>query len=240
MQNSNILLINDFIQPNALTEKLLEEEFPGFRVRHANEARLQERWLRKDEDLAWEIFNYHNPAICIIELTFHKKKMLNLVKRIIEKNANTKIIYLLKEKASVKDWQQLIRPKAFMLIDEANSIDAVLKRLRSVLKIKQAPPREIQIGRLKIDTQQKLVWIADELITDIEGILYDVLEYLAIEQERTVTSRELLDNIWQGDPEATKENLQKYISQLRKYIYDNGNILIDSIRFGYKLNIVYR
>jgi DNA-binding winged helix-turn-helix (wHTH) protein/Tol biopolymer transport system component len=92
------------------------------------------------------------------------------------------------------------------------------------------------IADFKIDISRSVV-IRNELHTQIEPKVLQVLLLLAKRQNEVVTHKEIMDHIWQGT-EVVPNALQRCIAILRKVLIDNAKsptIIATHPRMGYRL-----
>ena len=92
------------------------------------------------------------------------------------------------------------------------------------------------IADIKIDISRSVV-IRNELHTQIEPKVLQVLLLLAKRQNEVVTHKEIMDHIWQGT-EVVPNALQRCIAILRKVLIDNAKsptIIATHPRIGYRL-----
>jgi len=73
----------------------------------------------------------------------------------------------------------------------------------------------IEIGVVKVDTASKRAFVSD-----VEVVLpkkeYAILEYLVLHRGQAITSRSLIDHIWENDMKDAFNSLRVHLSHLRK------------------------
>jgi DNA-binding response OmpR family regulator len=112
-------------------------------------------------------------------------------------------------------------------------------RVRSVLRRKKLDGSNYIIcDNLKIDTDQRMVWVNERLLA-LNRKEYDVLLYLAINKNRLVNKSALAEHVW-GDyiDEANSfDFIYSQIKNLRKKLKDHdAGIEIQAVYgIGYKL-----
>ena len=95
---------------------------------------------------------------------------------------------------------------------------------------------QIKIGKLEINTARRLITYKDNKI-DLSPKEYRILEYMAINHERTISTEELIGHVWSDDDALFSNSIKVHISSLRKKLYNNcGKDMIRNIRgLGYIL-----
>lgn len=89
---------------------------------------------------------------------------------------------------------------------------------------------EIKIDHLVIDTAQKMVFHHGENIK-LTPKEYAILEYLGINQGRTVSAEELIEHVWESDADLFSVSIKVHMSKLRKKLEDTtGKNYIETIR----------
>ncbi len=114
----------------------------------------------------------------------------------------------------------------------------LLARIRSCLKRKvQEPEPILQCGRLKIDFQQRTVYVEEKEI-HLTAREYSLLQILARKKGGVVLQSQLLKEVWGKEHEKDTHYLRIYIAQLRRKIEINPSepdILITELGVGYRL-----
>ena len=113
----------------------------------------------------------------------------------------------------------------------------LLARLRALLRRGSARlPPVVAHGPLSLDPARHRCR-KDGVELDLTPREFEVLRYLLVHQEETVTKQELLDHVW-GDNDAADHNVvQVYVSSLRRKIDTEGQpSLIETVRgVGYRM-----
>jgi DNA-binding response OmpR family regulator len=113
----------------------------------------------------------------------------------------------------------------------------LLARLRALLRRGSARlPPVLAHGPLSLDPARHRCG-KDGVELDLTPREFEVLRYLLVHQEETVTKQELLDHVW-GDNDAADHNVvQVYVSSLRRKIDTEGQpSLIETVRgVGYRM-----
>lgn len=116
--------------------------------------------------------------------------------------------------------------------------EAILRRLRSLFEGEMAI---LQIGQLTIDFEKKQVTFYDKPLA-LTPIQFNLLGSLALNADRVMGYRELLETVWgyKAEDSEARELLKVHINRVRKKmkaIAEGGESYIQSVRgFGYRLS----
>jgi len=119
--------------------------------------------------------------------------------------------------------------KPFSLDEVRARIDAVLRRTR----VRPVP------AKLEIDDALKEVTVRG-LRVHLSPKEYGLLRLLASRPGEVVSDKEILAALWQGQPFATAQDVQKYIYLLRRKLESdpkNPELILTARGFGYRLLI---
>lgn len=111
------------------------------------------------------------------------------------------------------------------------SHEELLSRLRALIRRAAGQSKSLlEFSGVKLDTRKKTVTLNEEAIS-LTTREYNLLEYLALHRGRVVSRDELLDHLFDEIDEVSSNNLDVYVSYLRKKL---GADLISTRRgFGY-------
>lgn len=105
--------------------------------------------------------------------------------------------------------------KPFQLILLKARIEAILKRIKSTEKVqKVAPVKPIVVGKLKLDTASRKVYIDEEFIVTTPKE-FDLLVYLANNRSVALKREQILDAVWGRDYDGTFRTVDTVVKQLR-------------------------
>lgn len=104
----------------------------------------------------------------------------------------------------------------------------LLARLRAVTRRhgERAPPRLV-LGDLDIDTQRRTVRRGERSIP-LTGREYALLVYLASNAGNVVTRAELMEHVWNDNPDKYSNIIDAYVSRLRRKIDDGEAVAMFS------------
>lgn len=125
--------------------------------------------------------------------------------------------------------------KPFGIMELLSRIKAVLRRTGGI--ITSAASSEICIGELHIDTQKRVVlWAGNEVTLTFKE--FELLTYLAKNQNNAISRDQLLDKVWGFQYEGETRTVDAHIKTLRHKLEAAGcTDLIKTVRgYGYKLS----
>jgi two-component system response regulator CpxR len=123
-------------------------------------------------------------------------------------------------------------PKPFWPDELTARVKAVLRRTRHLVNAKVPT---IEVGRLKINSDIRHVWV-DTKQLEITSTEFDILELLARSRGRVVSRDEIAAVLYQRAATPFERSLDVHMSHLRKKVGE-GEVVIRTIRnVGYMLN----
>ena len=124
-------------------------------------------------------------------------------------------------------------------ISKPFSIKEVLARVKAVLK-RQTPTekstnekRQLVFNDIIINLELKEVQIGEQIIT-LTKTEFELLAFLAENQERIFSRAELIDKIWSETPCITERTVDVHITRLRKKMGDYGKLISNRSGYGYR------
>jgi DNA-binding response OmpR family regulator len=99
----------------------------------------------------------------------------------------------------------------------------LVARIRAVLRRSQSPMSAVplEFGQLRIDLAARVVTLRDEPLT-LTPRSFDLLAFLAARPGRAFTRDQLLQHVWQSDPEwQNGATVTEHVHRLRRQIEDN-------------------
>jgi two-component system, OmpR family, response regulator len=119
------------------------------------------------------------------------------------------------------------------------SLDELLGRIRAVLKRTRpdAPGSRLRVGDLELDEDVHEVRRAGALV-ELTPTEYRLLRFLMVNAGRVVSKRQILDQVWEYDPDRDSTVVEPAVSYLRRKVDQGQPSLIHTVRgFGYVLRI---
>jgi two-component system OmpR family response regulator len=119
------------------------------------------------------------------------------------------------------------------------SLDELLGRIRAVLKRTRpdAPGSRLRVADLELDEDAHQVRRAGALV-ELTPTEYRLLRFLMVNAGRVVSKRQILDQVWEYDPDRDGIVVEPAVSYLRRKVDQGQPRLIHTVRgFGYVLRI---
>lgn len=96
------------------------------------------------------------------------------------------------------------------------SMHELLARCRAISRRRMGSSAGVlQYGSLRMDRIQRSV-IYEEMMLDFTSKEFTLLEYLLLQKGRSVSRKELLENVWQMSPDAGTNVVDVYVNYLRR------------------------
>jgi two-component system OmpR family response regulator len=119
------------------------------------------------------------------------------------------------------------------------SLEELLGRIRAVLKRTgaRAPRSRLRVGGLELDEDAHDVK-RDGALVALTPTEYRLLRFLMVNAGQVVSKREILDHVWEHDPDRDDNAVEPVLSYLRRKVDQGEPRLIHTVRgFGYILRI---
>jgi two-component system, OmpR family, response regulator len=119
------------------------------------------------------------------------------------------------------------------------SLEELLGRIRAVLKRTRpgAPRSRLRVAGLELDEDAHEVRRDGALVT-LTPTEYRLLRFLMVNAGRVVSKGEILDHVWEQDPDRDGTVVEPAVSYLRRKIDQHEPRLLHTVRgFGYVLRI---
>ncbi|MEG8948028.1 response regulator transcription factor [Rosettibacter firmus] len=194
----------------------------------------------KDGTQAIEKFNKGNYDLIILDIMLPYQNGFEVAAKVREKDPQIPIL-MLTARTTVDDKVKGLEIGADDYITKPFHLQELLLRIKGMLKrknwyiksIKQNPVYKFGDCEINFDTLRFRKGKSEFNLTYFEAIL---LKYLIENKGRIISRKELLENVWNMNPEAETRTVDIFISRLRKYFEDDPSnpVYIKSIRsLGY-------
>ena len=178
--------------------------------------------------------------LIILDVMLPKVNGFEILKKIREENIDAKVI-MLTAKSMIEDKLEGFNKGANDYITKPFHIDELVARVNAQLRVnKKAPKDYIEAGDLRLNTKTTML----TCLTTNEEIQvvckeFMLLEYLMKNKNQVIPKEQLYEKIWGLDSEAESNNLEAYLSFIRKKIKIIGSsVQIKAVRgLGYKLEV---
>jgi two-component system KDP operon response regulator KdpE len=162
----------------------------------------------------------HRPDLVLLDLNLPDMSGLEVCKQIRESSALPIIVLSIKDREH--DKVQALELGADDYVSKPFGIQEVLARIRVALRRLQVsepgmPKQRIQIGPLRVDLEQRRVWLNEQeiMLTPTE---YNLLKVLMTQRGKVLT-RQMLKNMVRGTrAEVSTHSLHVHMAQLRHKI----------------------
>lgn len=177
--------------------------------------------------------------LIILDIMLPKKSGIEILKEVRKENTEVKII-MLTAKAELEDKLAGFNYGANDYVPKPFHIDELSARVNAQLNIGKAANNSIKFGDIILDyDSSKIKCTETGEDVSINNKEFHLLEYL-INNPGRILSREIIyDRVWGSDSEAVSNNLEVYMSFVRKKLKIIGSkVSIKTVRnMGYKLEM---
>lgn len=190
----------------------------GFTVSHAHDGKE-----------AWEMFQEEKPDICVLDVMMPEMDGFSLGEKIKEKEPDIPIIFLT-AKSLREDIVRGLSIGADDYITKPFDPEILILRINNILKRAYSSSNDefkVSDTVLKYNTLELVCGDTKEKLTMKEAQL---LKYFIINKNKMLTREDILTEIWGEDDYFLGRSMDVFISRLRKYMHDDRNIDIRTVR----------
>ena len=119
-------------------------------------------------------------------------------------------------------------------ISKPFSIKEVIARIKAILK-REKNTEQFIFDDFIIDFESKEVYLGSEKI-DLTKTEFNILAFLVMNKNRTISREEFIDEIWKETPFITERTVDVHITRLRKKLGKKSSLITNKQGFGYKFN----
>lgn len=179
--------------------------------------------------------------LIILDVMLPKLNGFEILKKIREKKINTKII-MLTAKSELEDKLTGLNTGANDYITKPFHVEELVARINNQLRKDnhEISKDYLEISNLRLNLKNsKLICTKTKEEIELSSKEFSLMEYLMYNQKQIVSKDQIYDKVWGLDNEIESNNLEAYLSFLRKKINIIGsNVKIKAIRgLGYKLEV---
>jgi len=185
--------------------------------------------LTRDGKEAWEMFEKNKPDICVLDVMMPEMDGFTLAEKIKEAQPDIPIIFLT-AKSLKEDIVRGLKLGADDYITKPFDPEVLILRINNILKRAYSSSNdEFQISStvLKFNTLELKCGNTTEKLTLKEAQL---LKYFIINKNKILAREDILTEIWGEDDYFLGRSMDVFISRLRKYISEDKNIDIRTVR----------
>ena len=175
--------------------------------------------------------------LIILDIMLPKRDGIGILKEIRKTDKEVKVI-MLTAKAELEDRLLGFGSGANDYVPKPFHVDELAARVNAQLNIGKAVESAIGFGDIVLDySSSKLRCIKNDEDISINNKEFQLIEYLMNNPGRILSREQIYDRIWGMDSEAVSNNLEAYMSFVRKKLKILGSdVSIKTIRnMGYRL-----
>jgi len=185
--------------------------------------------LGRDGKEAWELFNQENPDLCVLDVMMPEMDGFSLGEKIKETQPDMPLIFLT-AKSLKEDIVRGLKIGADDYITKPFDPEVLILRINNILKRAYSSSNdEYKISEtvLNYNTLELICGNTKEKLTLKEAQL---LKYFIINKNKVLAREDILTEIWGEDDYFLGRSMDVFISRLRKYINEDKNIDIRTVR----------
>ena len=185
--------------------------------------------LARDGKEAWDLFNKEKPDICVLDVMMPEMDGFTLGEKIKEVQPDVPLIYLT-AKSLKEDIVRGLKIGADDYITKPFDPEVLILRINNILKrVYSSSNDEFKISStvLNFNTLELICGTTREKLTLKEAQL---LKYFIVNKNKVLAREDILTEIWGEDDYFLGRSMDVFISRLRKYISEDKNIDIRTVR----------
>lgn len=178
--------------------------------------------------------------LIVLDIMLPHKNGFEILKEIRTHAISTKVI-MLTAKSELDDKLAGFSAGANDYLTKPFHMDELVARVNAQLNNNIALKSTLQYGDIELNNKtSKLLCTTTNDSIELVCKEYQLLEYFIINKEQVLSKEQIYDKVWGLDNEIESNNLEVYISFVRKKLKAIGSIVnIKSLRgLGYKLEVV--
>jgi DNA-binding response OmpR family regulator len=185
--------------------------------------------LGRDGKEAWDLFNQSKFDICVFDVMMPEMDGFTLAEKVKEANPAMPVIFLT-AKSLKEDIVRGLKIGADDYITKPFDPEVLILRINNILKRAYSSSNDefkISDTTLKYNTLELISGNTKEKLTLKEAQL---LKMFIINKNKMLAREDILTEIWGEDDYFLGRSMDVFISRLRKYISDDKNIDIRTVR----------
>jgi len=185
--------------------------------------------LARDGKEAWDLFSQDKPDLCVLDVMMPEMDGFTLGEKIKEAKPDIPIIFLT-AKSLKEDIVRGLKIGADDYITKPFDPEVLILRIGNILKRAYSSTNdEFKISNtvLKFNTLELICGNSKEKLTLKEAQL---LKYFIVNKNKILAREDILTEIWGEDDYFLGRSMDVFISRLRKYISEDKNIDIRTVR----------
>ena len=185
--------------------------------------------LARDGKEAWELFNQDKPDICVLDVMMPEMDGFTLGEKIKQAQPDVPIIFLT-AKSLKEDIVRGLKIGADDYITKPFDPEVLILRINNILKRAYSSMNDeykVSSTVLKFNTLELICGNTKEKLTLKEAQL---LKYFIINKNKILAREDILTEIWGEDDYFLGRSMDVFMSRLRKYVSEDKNIDIRTVR----------
>ncbi len=185
--------------------------------------------LGRDGKEAWELFNQDKPDLCVLDVMMPEMDGFTLAEKIKDIHPDVPVIFLT-AKSLKEDIVRGLKIGADDYITKPFDPEVLILRINNILKRAYSTSNdEFRISQtvLNYNTLELVSGTNKEKLTLKEAQL---LKYFIVNKNKILAREDILTEIWGEDDYFLGRSMDVFISRLRKYLSDDKNIDIRTVR----------
>jgi len=185
--------------------------------------------LARDGKEAWEMFEQNKPDICVLDVMMPEMDGFTLGEKIKQAQPDVPLIFLT-AKSLKEDIVRGLKIGADDYITKPFDPEVLILRINNILKRAYSSVNDeykVSSTVLNYNTLELTCGQTKEKLTLKEAQL---LKYLIINKNKILAREDILTEIWGEDDYFLGRSMDVFISRLRKYVSEDKNIDIRTVR----------
>lgn len=178
----------------------------------------------ENTDLGFQAIKKNKPDLILVDWMLPGLSGVEFIKQLKAKEATRHIpIILLTARAEENNKLQGFDAGADDYVTKPFSPAELIARIKTILRrgILVSPEGLIQLGKIKLNTEAHEVSI-NNTILNLSPIEYRLLLFFIKHPNKVFTRNQLLDNVWENNPDITDRSVDVHIRRLRNRLKPFG------------------
>ncbi|CAM3888761.1 winged helix-turn-helix domain-containing protein [Arcobacter cloacae] len=202
------------IEDDISVKKLLEITFKEYKFNYISS---------ENKKNALIMFLSHNPNLLIVDLGLPDGDGKDLIKQIRE--ISKVPIIVLTARHDEKEIVLALDAGADDYITKPFSVNELLARIRATLRrtssVEVDSSNRFICGELELDITSRDIFLKENKLK-LTPIEYELLKYFILHQNKTLTHKQILQEVWGTGYQNEMQYLRTYVNSLRKKIEENS------------------
>ena len=177
--------------------------------------------------------------LIVLDLNLPGMDGMDILKELRQKNEETKVL-ILSARSQIADKVEGLDAGANDYMEKPFHLQELEARIRSLTRRKFVQKDVcLQCGDIRFNTRERAAYAKGELVS-LTRKENGILEYLLLNQGRSVSQEELIEHVWDASVDSFSGSIRVHMSSLRKKLkavlgYDP---IVNKVGEGYKIGVV--